>query len=144
MRHLEIIFRMINGDVQVFIILTSHPPAFGKSIELLRGDVVAVVAVFVVVAAAAAVDVGAVVVVVVAAAAAVDVGAVVVVVVAAAAAADVDAVPPQSFHPFVLKVFERCLLRLKLASIDRLDIDSGLGAQVESINFFFFLFWINS
>ena len=128
MRHLEIIFRMINGDVQVFIILTSHPPAFGKSIELLLGDVVAVVAVFVVVAAAAAVDVGA----------------VVVVVVAAAAAVDVDAVPPQSFHPFVLKVFERCLLRLKLASIDRLDIDSGLGAQVESINFFFFLFWINS
>ena len=127
MRHLEIIFRMINGDVQVFIILTSHPPAFGKSIELLLGDVVAVVAVFVVVAAAAAVDVGA-----------------VVVVVAAAAAVDVDAVPPQSFHPFVLKVFERCLLRLKLASIDRLDIDSGLGAQVESINFFFFLFWINS
>ena len=116
---------MINGDVQVFIILTSHPPAFGKSIELLLGDVVAV---FVVVAAAAAVDVGA----------------VVVVVVAAAAAVDVDAVPPQSFHPFVLKVFERCLLRLKLASIDRLDIDSGLGAQVESINFFFFLFWINS
>ena len=127
MRHLEIIFRMINGDVQVFIILTSHPPAFGKSIELLLGDVVAVVAVFVVVAAAAAVDVGA-----------------VVVVVGAAAAVDVDAVPPQSFHPFVLKVFERCLLRLKLASIDRLDIDSGLGAQVESINFFFFLFWINS
>ena len=124
MRHLEIIFRMINGDVQVFIILTSHPPAFGKSIELLLGDVVAV---FVVVAAAAAVDVGA-----------------VVVVVGAAAAVDVDAVPPQSFHPFVLKVFERCLLRLKLASIDRLDIDSGLGAQVESINFFFFLFWINS
>ena len=115
---------MINGDVQVFIILTSHPPAFGKSIELLLGDVVAV---FVVVAAAAAVDVGA-----------------VVVVVGAAAAVDVDAVPPQSFHPFVLKVFERCLLRLKLASIDRLDIDSGLGAQVESINFFFFLFWINS
>ena len=124
MRHLEIIFRIVNGDVQVFIILTSHPPAFGKSIELLLGDVVAV---FVVVAAAAAVDVGA-----------------VVVVVAAAAAVDVDAVPPQSFHPFVLKVFERCLLRLKLASIDRLDIDSGLGAQVESINFFFFLFWINS
>ena len=124
MRHLEIIFRMINGDVQVFIILTSHPPAFGKSIELLLGDVVAV---FVVVAAAAAVDVGA-----------------VVVVVGAAAAVDVDAVPPQSFHPFVLKVFEPCLLRLKLASIDRLDIDSGLGAQVESINFFFFIFWINS
>ena len=123
MRHLEIIFRIVNGDVQVLIILTSHPPAFGKSIELLLGDVVAVF----VVAAAAAVDVGA-----------------VVVVVGAAAAVDVDAVPPQSFHPFVLKVFERCLLRLKLASIDRLDIDSGLGAQVESINFFFFLFWINS